>query len=57
MIAALEGQKYFIGAIAAYKKWKKDHNLTNKDTYETLREQFRKDDLMSSIIIDIILSK
>ncbi|RYE41026.1 MAG: hypothetical protein EOP48_24245, partial [Sphingobacteriales bacterium] len=57
MQASMDGQAIVIGALATYKQWKIDNGYGNQDTYNTLREQFKKDNKGTAFIIDQIVSK
>jgi len=54
MIATLNGQSAAISGLATYKQWKIDNNYSNKDTYDKLRDQFKKDNWLTSKVIDLI---
>jgi hypothetical protein len=54
---SMKGQSIVISTLAIYKQWKIDHNYGNKDTYDKLRDKFRKDNKAASFIIDKIVKK
>ena len=54
---AMAGQSVVITALATYKQWKIDHKYGNKDTYDKLRDQFRKDNKAVSLLIDKIVNR
>jgi len=50
----MDGQVVVINALVIYKQWKIDNEKGNKDTYETLRDDFYKFDPYTAAIIDLI---
>jgi RHS repeat-associated protein len=57
MELAMTGQSVIISALATYKQWKIDNGYGNQVTYDTLRDQFRKDNKAVAFLIDQIVNK
>jgi RHS repeat-associated protein len=55
MDMALVGQRIIIDALVTYKEWKIENGYGNKDTYERLRDKFKKRNPGTSAIIDLIV--
>ena len=57
MELSMAGQEIAIGALATYKQWKIDNGYGNQHTYDTLRDQFRKDNKATALLIDQIVGR
>lgn len=57
MELSMKGQSIVISALAIYKQWKIDKGYGNQDTFDKLRDQFRKENRGVAFIIDKILRK
>jgi RHS repeat-associated protein len=56
MELSMAGQSVVISALATYKQWKIDNGYGNQDTYDTLSDQFRKENKAVAAVIDLIVS-
>jgi hypothetical protein len=57
MELSMAGQQIVIGALATYKQWKIDNGYGNHHTYDTLRDQFKKDNKATAALIDQIVGR
>lgn len=57
MELAMKGQSVIITALATYKQWKIDNGYGNQDTYDTLRDQFRKENKVVAFLIDKVVGR
>jgi RHS repeat-associated protein len=53
---ALAGQRIVISTLATYKQWKVDMGYGNDKTYDVLREEFSKEHMAETLILDVINS-
>jgi hypothetical protein len=56
MELSMAGQSVVISALATYKQWKIDNGYGNQDTYDTLSNQFRKENKAVAAVIDLIVN-
>ncbi len=52
----MKGQSVVISALATYKHWKIDNGYNNPHTYDTLSDQFKKDNKDVAFIVGKILN-